>query len=291
MRGRIIRGIAGFYYVYSGGETYECKAAGIFRNRKVKPLVGDLVAFDLVSEKERTGQIRSIEERKNTLIRPAVSNVDQLFLLFSAVSPAPNYVELNRYLVTVGELELPVVLVVTKCDLADPETRSSVRKAFLHAPYDMYFVSSLTGEGAEELREALSCRTTVFSGPSGVGKSSLLNLLVGGEVMAVGDLSKKIERGRNTTRHAELFSIGKDSFVLDTPGFTAVDIDRLKPENLALSFGEMIPHLTKCRYPSCAHLKEPDCAVKQAVEAGEISRIRYESYAEMMRYLTQIRRY
>ena len=289
MTGRIIRGVGGFYYVVSGDRVFVTKAAGILRNRKMKPLVGDLVSFETLED--GTGRITELLPRKSELIRPAVANADRLVLVFSAVNPSPNFTELNRYLISVEDLELPVFLVVTKSNLVKDAGRERILSAFRHTGYPIFFISSVTGEGIEEVGKALEHSVNVFSGPSGVGKSSFLNALVGHEAMEVGELSEKIGRGKNTTRHAELFTLPNETFLLDTPGFTSVDIDFVKPENLALMFHEMIPYTAKCRYPSCRHHKEPDCAVKAAVEAGMISEERYQSYLTMLTHLSSLRRY
>ena len=291
MEGRIIKGIGGFYYVKTPDGVCECKARGAFRNEGVTPLVGDFAEVEKDPDRPFTGQIVKIKERKNEILRPKAANADAVFLLFSSVSPKPSFEVLNRYLAVSEERGIPVSLVVTKTDLASEESISEILSAFSGAPYPMHFCSSFTGEGIPELKEALAGKLTVFAGPSGVGKSSLINALLEKKVMEVGALSKKIERGKNTTRHAELFPLGEDSFLLDTPGFTSVDYDFLVRENLALDFPEFIPFLTKCRFSSCTHRTEEGCEVRKAAENGAVSLIRYRSYVEMLNHLYTLRRY
>ena len=278
MTGRIVKGIAGFYYVQSAEGLFACRAKGIFRKDGVKPLVGDNVLFDVVSYDDREGNVTEVLPEKNRLVRPEVANVDQIFLIFSGSVPAPNYEMLNRYLVTVHDYGVPVCLVVNKTDLCTPEVTEEIRKNYEGAPYPMFFVSVRTGEGTEALEEALKGKVTVLAGPSGVGKSSLVNHLFREERMETGSLSERIARGKNTTRHAELFALGDDTFICDTPGFTAVDVKDIEPENLILYFDELVPYSLRCRYSNCAHMKEKDCAVKQAVRDGLVSRSRYLAY-------------
>ena len=255
MNGLIVKGIGGFYYVMTPeGTVYECRAAGLFRKDGETPLPGDRVEMNVISEEQKTGSVAAILPRKNRLVRPKVANVDQIFLVFSALRPSPNFIELNRYLVSVGDDETDVALVVTKTDLAEEKEREAIREAFHNALYPIYMTSSVTGEGLSELKEALKDSVTVFSGPSGVGKSSLLNAIAGKKHMEVGGLSKKIERGKNTTRHTEIFFAENNAVIFDTPGFTSVDVGRIKLENLILYYPEMVDLSTKCRYPSCSHL-------------------------------------
>lgn len=289
--GRIIKGVAGFYEVHDGTRIFTCKARGLLRNQHEKPLVGDEVAFAVTDERKGVGNILKILPRKNALIRPAVANVDEMLLVFSSVVPAPNYEMLNRYLVSIHDTGLPVRFIVTKTDLSNEDHNAFIRAQFLNLPCPMHFVSSVTGEGILELKSALRKKTVTLAGPSGVGKSALVNALLSEERMETGTLSQKIDRGKNTTRHAELLYIGEDAYILDTPGFTSVDFDFVKAENLALCFDEFLPHLVNCRFRSCMHLKEPDCAVKTAVEQKLISDSRYDSYVHMAEHLIRLRRY
>lgn len=289
--GVIIKGISGFYYVHDGETTWECKARGLFRNKNEKPLVGDRVTFDVVSDETKTGNVTSIFPRKSEMIRPAVSNVDQILIVFSAVTPDPNFEMLNRYIVSVHDAEIPIAFVVTKTDLTTKEHLQEIQEQWKSLEIPFHFISSKMNEGMAELKEALSGKISVLAGPSGVGKSSLVNALLGGQHMEVGELSRKISRGKNTTRHAELFSLNHDSYILDTPGFTAVDFDFVNPENLPLYFDEFVPYTVHCKFTSCRHMTEPGCAVKEAVNKGIIAKSRYESYTSMLTYLQNLRRY
>lgn len=306
MTGRIVKGIAGFYYVWSEGNLYECKARGIFRKNNQKPLVGDNVLFDVVSCDEirrelgsadgvislhGIGNITEILPAKNSLIRPEVANIDQIILLFSSSVPEPNYDMLNRYLVSVRETNIPVHLLVTKVDLVGPDEQAEILKNYENTQYPVSFVSVKTGEGLEQVRSLLAHKVSVFAGPSGVGKSSLLNALKGSQVMEIGELSKKIDRGKNTTRHSELFSLDQDTFLLDTPGFTSIDFSIDNIENLALLFDEFIPYMNQCKFHDCNHMKETDCAIKEAVRNGKIPRTRYISYRHLYEECKDIKKY
>ncbi len=291
MTGRIVKGIAGFYYVQSDEGLFACRAKGIFRKDGIKPLVGDNVLFDVVSYDAKEGNVAEILPEKNRLIRPEIANVDQIFLVFSGSIPAPNYEMLNRYLVSVHDYGVPIWLIINKTDLCTPDMMEEIRENYDGAPYKMLFVSVKTGEGIESLEEALKGKVTVLAGPSGVGKSSLVNLLFREVRMKTGILSERISRGKNTTRHAELFSLDENTFICDTPGFTAIEVKDIEPENLILYFDELVPHSLRCRYSNCSHMKEKDCAVKQAVRDGLVSRSRYLAYRSIYKLLKEEKRF
>ena len=291
MQGRIIRGVGGFYYLDNGKEVYECRARGVFRKNGEKPLVGDLVEFHVTDEAEKEGSVDRILERKNQIVRPELANVDRIFLCFSASVPEPNYDMLNRYLALSTLNEIPVSLAVTKSDLVTKEEQEEIAEAFHAAPYPLFFISAFEKTGLSELKAAMKNGVNALAGPSGAGKSTLLNALMGEAVMEVGELSAKIARGKNTTRHSELFRIEEDSWLFDTPGFTSVDIAPLLDVPPEQMFPEFEPYLNACRFNGCRHLKEPDCAVRRAVKEGTLSRIRYRSYVRIMEELSGIRRY
>ena len=280
MTGKIIKGIAGFYYVaVAGSGVYACKAKGIFRKEKQKPLVGDMVRIDVLDEQEREANLTDILPRKNALIRPAVANVDQAMILFALREPDPEGMLLDRFLVTMEQQGIPVILCFNKTDLADREEVRRWKDIYTAAGYEVFAIQASEEEGAETVRKRLEGRTTVVAGPSGAGKSTLTNALLRTAHMETGTLSEKLRRGRNTTRHAELVPLGENTFFCDTPGFTALEMPYMEPEGLAGCFPEFRPYEGACRFPDCAHLQEPDCGVREALESGKIRPERYDHYS------------
>ena len=279
MTGRIIKGIAGFYYVYVEGRgTYECKAKGVFRNRKVKPLVGDLVEIEVLDEEERTGNMEEILPRKSELIRPAVANVDQAMVIFAAAKPKPNLSLLDRFLISMEQREIRTIICFNKMDQAEEQELTRLREIYSGCGSRLLFISAKQEQGIEEVKELLKGHTTTVAGPSGVGKSTLINLLVPEAEMETGRISEKIDRGKHTTRHSELFRIEENSYIFDTPGFSSLEVPEMPKEELRYYFPEFAPFEGQCRFQGCIHGQEPGCAVKEAVEEGRISRDRYDSY-------------
>ena len=291
MQGKIIKGIAGFYYVQTEDKLYECKAKGIFRNKKMKPLVGDNVEIDILDEEDQEGNITKIYERSNELIRPAVANVNQALIIFAAKNPKPNYNLLDRFLMMMEKQEVPVIVCFNKVDLAKEQDLTLLEKVYENCGHIVKFISVKEEEGIDEIRKLIHGKTTVLAGPSGVGKSSLMNLLQPEAQMETGEVSEKIKRGRHTTRHSELIRIEKDTFVLDTPGFSSLYVNDFEKEQLKYYFPEFGPYEGLCRFSGCDHVHEPDCAVKQAAEEGKIHEIRYNDYVAMYRELQEKRRY
>ncbi|MCD8098494.1 MAG: ribosome small subunit-dependent GTPase A [Lachnospiraceae bacterium] len=287
MRGRIIKGIAGFYYVYVEDRgVYECKAKGIFRNRGLKPLVGDFVEIQALKEEDHSGNIEEILPRSSELVRPAVANLTQALIVFALSKPKPNLGLLDRFLVMMRQKGLPSIICFNKLDEAE-EDQEELRRIYAGSGSALVFVSAKTGAGSEELKGMLLEQTTALAGPSGVGKSTLTNLLIPEAESETGQISEKLERGKHTTRHSELFRIQKDSYLFDTPGFSSLDLMETKKEELRYDFPEFAPYENKCRFPGCAHAREPDCAVKAAVEAGNIHRRRYDSYLDFYEELCE----
>ena len=286
MQGRIIKGIAGFYYVTAESELYECKAKGIFRKEKMKPLVGDLVEIEILDEEKKLGNIVDILPRKNSLIRPAVANIDQALVIFAAKEPNPNLSLLDRFLVTMERQEIPVLICINKEDLALPEEIEEIKTIYQNCGYPVIFTSASKEKGIEELRAVLNSKTTAVA-----GKSSLTNLLAPGIDMETGEISKKLGRGRHTTRHSQLIELWQETYLMDTPGFTSFYVENMEKEELRYYFPEFQDYEGSCRFQGCTHTHEPGCMVKEALENGKISRKRYENYLEMYRELEEKRRY
>lgn len=292
MQGKIVKGISGFYYVHvveSG--IYECKAKGIFRQQKMKPLVGDDVEIDIISEEKKTGNVAAILPRKNALIRPAVANVDQALLIFAAASPNPNFNLLDRFLVMMGRQDVPVILCFNKCDLITEEQKQEIASIYEASGCKILFVSAKKELGLKELQEILEGKTTTVAGPSGVGKSSLINLLAPEACMETGEISKKIERGRHTTRHAELIQLKGDGYIMDTPGFSSLYLPEMEKEELQDCYPEFAAFEPYCRFQGCSHISEPDCGVKEALSEGKIHPVRYENYCQLYGELKDRKKY
>lgn len=292
MQGRIIKGIAGFYYISAdNGEVYECKAKGIFRKEKLKPLVGDYVEIEILDEEHKLGNIVAVLPRKNSLIRPAVANVDQALVIFAAKEPNPNFSLLDRFLITMEKQEIPVIICINKQDLVNEAKVNEIRKIYEPCGYQLIFTSASCENGLEELQSVLSGKTTTVAGPSGVGKSSLTNILAPHIQMETGEISKKLGRGRHTTRHSQLIELSANTYLMDTPGFTSFYVEDMEKEELRYYFPEFDAYEGTCKFQGCTHTHEPGCAVKQALEEQRISQKRYENYLEMYKELEEKRRY
>ncbi|MGN6709993.1 ribosome small subunit-dependent GTPase A [Anaerocolumna jejuensis] len=288
MKGKIIKGIGGFYYVFAEKEEiYECKAKGIFRNQNIKPLVGDDVLMDVLDEEAKKGNITDILERKNELIRPAVANVNQALIIFAAAKPAPNLNLLDRFLILMLRQQVETIICFNKKDVVTEKEIGLLEETYRNCGYHTLFTSTYTEEGVASLKEMLAHKTTVLAGPSGVGKSSLVNLLSPEANTKTGEISEKIQRGKHTTRHSELISIGGDGFVMDTPGFSSLYLSDMEKDELKDFFPEFADYASECRFLGCMHLNEPDCKVKEALQIGKISRIRYKNYKDLYEELNQ----
>lgn len=282
MQGKIIKGIAGFYYVHvvhSG--IYECKAKGVFRNKKIKPLVGDNVEIEILDEENKIGNIINIYDRENELIRPAVSNISQALVVFAIVNPMPNLNLLDRFLVMMEKNGIDTIICFNKIDLVDEEEILKLRDIYVKAGYHVMFTSTKENMGIEEVLRVIDGKTTAFAGPSGVGKSSLLNALIPEANSQTGEISEKIKRGKHTTRHTEIFNVSDNTYLMDTPGFSSLYVNDFEKEELKNYFREFIEYNNGCRFAGCVHVNEPDCLVKEAVENGGISQSRYDNYILM----------
>ncbi len=291
MRGRIIKGIAGSYYVrgwekgegnaagaFPSGHVYECKAKGVFRKEKLRPLVGDEVEIDVLDQEKKLGNIRKLLPRHSELIRPAVANVDQALVIFSIAQPKPGFNLLDRFLIMMRQQGIESIICLNKADLDQEGEGERYCRIYAACGYRTLEVSARQAQGIDSLRAMLEGKVTVVAGPSGVGKSSIINCLQSGTVMETGEISAKIERGKHTTRHSELIAIGEGSYILDTPGFSSLGLFDLEKERLAGFYPEFAAHERYCRFGGCAHIGEKDCGVKSAVEEGAVSRMRYENY-------------
>ena len=282
MQGKIVKGIAGFYYVHVVGfGIYECRARGIFRKENKKPLVGDNVEIEILDDKDMEGNLVKILPRKNELIRQAVANVDQALVVFAAAKPDPHFNLLDRFLVMMEAKGIRTVLCFNKEDIAGESRITELKEIYENCGCRVIFTSALKKQNIEEVKDVLQGSTTVVAGPSGVGKSSLINLLQSGVKMETGEISRKIERGRHTTRHSELITLNEDSYIMDTPGFSSLYVNDFEKEELKYYFPEFTPYNDQCRFHGCDHVHEPGCAVKEAVDQGKIHEIRYRDYLEM----------
>ena len=289
-----MKGISGFYYVYVAGTgIYECKAKGAFRKDGIKPLIGDQVEITETqdSEIELTGNVDHILPRKNVLIRPAVANIDMALVIFAAAKPEPNFNLLDRFLCMMEFQKVPVTICFNKCDLISEEEKEKLRQIYKASGYPILFTSTKTGESMEALKACLRGKTTTVAGPSGVGKSSIINCLQSHLHMETGDISAKIERGKNTTRHSQIVPIMEDSFIMDTPGFSSMDVPGMEKEDLWKCYPEFLPFEPYCRFQGCSHVNEPDCGVKEALSDGKISKIRYENYVLIYQEMKNLRKY
>ena len=291
LTGTIVKGIAGFYYVLTGEgadrRVYECKARGIFRKDGITPLAGDRVSLSVLED--GSGSVDEILPRVNVFDRPPVANVETMILVAASKEPEPNFPLLDRFCVMAEQKNCRIAVCVNKADIGDPAILQRFRNVY-GPVYPVFIISTKTGEGVEELRAFLKGTQAALAGPSGVGKSSIANILLEDEAMETGEISRKTLRGRNTTRHTELFDAG-DFRLFDTPGFTSFELGEVEEDQLQHYFPEFAPYLGHCRFDNCRHMDEPGCAVAKAAEEKKISRRRYASYKDMMKFLQQQEKY
>lgn len=299
--GKIIKGVGGFYYIHlHDNRIFECKAKGVFRNQNVKPAVGDNVLIDIIDEQALTGNIIDILPRENFLIRPAVSNVDQAVIIFALSDPKPNFNLLDRFLIMMDRQAVKTIICFNKVDLVSYEEAEELKRIYEACGYDVIITSTYSrgeiteadsGDGVEALQELIKGKTTVFAGPSGVGKSSLLNAINPNANAQTGSISEKIKRGKHTTRHSELICVGEDTYIMDTPGFSSLFVEEMECEELRNYYGEFDEYQEGCRFIGCVHINEPDCGVKNALAEGKISQLRYDNYKQLYEELKSKRRW
>ncbi|KUP07067.1 GTPase RsgA [Bacillus coahuilensis p1.1.43] len=279
--GRIIKALSGFYYVQDGDRVIECRGRGVFRKKKITPLVGDYVTYE--SDFEREGTVVEIEERKNELIRPPIANVDQAILVFSSIEPEFSPSLLNRFLVLVESKGIQPLICITKMDLLTPNGAEKIHQFsedYRSVGYTVVCTSSKTKEGVEKILPYLDNKVSVFAGQSGVGKSSLLNAIRPELELKTSTISASLGRGKHTTRHVELIPVSVHGHVADTPGFSSLEFTEIELEDLPFCFPEMVKLSHNCKFRGCLHINEPKCAVKHAVEHAEIPKYRYEDYLQ-----------
>lgn len=294
MDGRIIKSIAGFYYVYAeDGTTYACKPRGIFRKNKITPLVGDRVVMSVTDVNDLEGSIDDILPRVNSLIRPAVANVDQAVIFFARKDPDPDMTLIDRLLITMERNDITPVIVFNKSDLDQPGQLDLPTQIedFKSAGYPVYEVCVREGKGLDEIKSLLKGHVSTLAGPSGAGKSSFINSICDGAGVETGDISDKAKRGRHTTRFAQLLMVDEDSFIVDTPGFTSFELYDIEAEELADMYPEFQREASNCRFSPCSHTHEPGCAVIQAVSEGRISEYRYNRYKRFYNDIKSLKRY
>ena len=272
-------------------QIYECRARGIFRRENIKPLVGDDVELEVLDQQEKEGNIRKILPRRSRLIRPAVANIDQALVIFAIRKPEPNFNLLDRFLIMMEQQGLPSVICFNKSDIASAQDRADLQSAYETCGYQVFFISVKEEEGLREVRRVLQGKTTTVAGPSGVGKSSLINCLYPQAEMETGAVSEKIDRGRHTTRHSELFALDGESYIMDTPGFSSLQLFDMEKEELKDFYPEFREYEDGCRFRGCVHVSEPGCSVKAALAEGRISQVRYHNYTVLYEELKERKKY
>lgn len=274
--GVLIKLIAGFYYVEAGDVVYECKARGLFRKQGIAPVVGDRVEIEVITE--NTGVLTKVFPRKNSLIRPPLANIDRLFIISSYSTPSPSHLVIDKLTAIAEHNDIEPVIVFNKCDMGSFDDWADI---YTKAGFKVFITSCKTGEGLDELKAYLTGAVSAFTGNSGVGKSSMLNCLIPELKLKTAEVSQKLGRGRHTTRHVVLYRLPGGGYVADTPGFSAIDLEKSEiifKDKLPYCFRDFERFLGQCRFTTCSHTKEVGCAIREAVNAGEICRTRYESY-------------
>lgn len=291
IKGIITKGVAGFYYVKTSHEVYECKPRGIFRKTGISPLPGDRVQITNINENDKTATIEEIHPRKSILKRPAVVNVDQIAVVISVKSPLPDFLLLDKLLVTAEYQKIKAFVIINKIDLDSENNYSNTVEIYESAGYEVLPVSGLKNKGFKELNQLLNDKISVFAGQSGVGKSTILNNIMNSNVMKTGDLSTKNRKGKHTTRHAELIKLKSGGYVVDTPGFSSYELNELEYMQIGFYYPEFKKYINQCKYRQCSHISEPHCAVKDALNNREINNERYKRYVQIYDDMKQKKKY
>lgn len=278
--GKIIKGVGGLYYVKTDNDMYSGRARGKFRLKNVKPTIGDYVKISILDEKDKECSIDDILPRKNILVRPPVSNIDQVFIVFALKSPDPNLDLLDKFILVCEYNNLDLTICFNKSDLLNNEDKNELKEMYEKIGYNVIMVSTYDDVGLSEIKESLIGKVSVFAGPSGVGKSSIVNKIFPNANMEIGGLSEKIQRGKHTTRHVELLEIYENTYLVDSPGFTSLSVDEIKKEELEGLFIEFRPYLNSCKFNDCIHIKETACAIKEQVPEN-ITEQRYNKYVNL----------
>ncbi len=291
IEGIIIKGVGGNYYVDIGNKIVECRARGLFRIKNVKPLVGDKVLIRLTEEDEDAGYIEDILDRKSEIKRPAVANAQQLVIIFSVINPEPSFLLLDKLLIAARSNNLDPVICINKLDLAEEGQKEYILGIFKNTGYKIIFTSKYDENSLQGLKNILKDKLNVFSGPSGVGKSSLMNAIEPDFYLETGELSEKLKRGRHTTRHAEIFKLSFGGYAVDTPGFSSFELEGINMYSLKNYYPEIVRYEEGCKFLDCLHYKEPDCGVKEALKDDLISEVRYNNYIKLLEQIKESKPY
>jgi ribosome biogenesis GTPase len=291
IEGIITKGVGGNYYVDIGSKIIECRARGLFRLKNIKPLVGDKVLIRITEEDEDMGYIEEIKERTSEIKRPPVANAQQLVIIFSVKNPEPSFILLDKLLIAAKSNNLNPVICINKSDLANEEEKENILNIFKNTGYKIIFTSKYDEDSLQNLKDILKDRLNVFSGPSGVGKSSLMNAIEPGFYLETGEISDKLKRGRHTTRHAEIFKLSFGGYAVDTPGFSSFELEGIDEYSLKSYYPEIVKYDDGCKFLDCLHYKEPGCVIKEAFNSDLISRVRYNNYIKLLEQIKESKPY
>lgn len=288
MKGLIVKGIGGFYYVKTAEGVFQARGRGIFKKEGITLAVGDNVDIEILDDGD--GVINSIEPRKNHFIRPPIANVDSFIVVFAAAKPKPNFTVIDKFLIMAEQNNIEPIICVNKCDLVSESELGEIKEIY-QSVYPVIFASGKTGQGIDQLLHHMEGRRVAFAGPSGVGKSTITNRIIPEANMETGSISQKTDRGKHTTRHVEIFESLGGGMVFDTPGFTSFDILEAEEEDLADFYPEIAAYKGQCRFDNCRHIKEPGCKVLEALEGGAVNKTRYGSYLSNMEEIRKRKKY